>query len=175
MSGAMSGGALPVAGVSLETQHRVEQFLYRQAEILDDRLWDEWLALFTADAHYWMPASPEQTEGDGQANIFWEDHYLMRTRIGRINHPMAWSQSPANRTGHVVSHVVVEAEDASSGDLVVRSKFYVAEYRMDEQRFFAGKYRHNLKNTPDGYRIELQRVDIVNVEGPFDYVLQYWI
>ena len=166
---------LPVADVSLETQHRVEQFLYRQAEILDDRLWDHWLALFTPEGHYWMPAAPEQTVGEGQANIFYEDHYLMRVRIGRINHPMAWSQSPPNRTGHVVSNVVVEAEDTSSGDLVVRSKFFVAEYRDDEQRFFAGKYRHNLVNGPDGYRIQLQRVDIVNVEGPFDYVLQYWI
>ena len=63
------------AGVSLETQHKAEQFLYRQAEILDDRIWDDWLALFTADGHYWMPATPEQTEGEGQPNIFYEDHY----------------------------------------------------------------------------------------------------
>lgn len=167
--------SLPVANASLETQHAVEQFLYRQAEILDDRLWDEWLALFTAEGHYWMPAAPEQMVGEGQPNIFYEDHYLMRVRIGRINHPYAWSQYPPNRTGHVVSNVVVEAEDPSLGDLVVRSKFFVAEYRNDEQRFFAGKYRHHLTNGPDGYRIRLQRVDIVNVEGPFDYVLQYWI
>ena len=62
------------AGVSLKTQHKAEQFLYRQAEILDDRIWDDWLALFTAEGHYWMPATPEQTEGEGQPNIFYEDH-----------------------------------------------------------------------------------------------------
>ena len=163
------------AGVSLETQHKAEQFLYRQAEILDDRIWDDWLALFTAEGHYWMPATPEQTEGEGQPNIFYEDHYLMRIRIGRINHPNAWSQSPPNRTGHVVSNVIVESEDAATGDLVVRSKFHVVEFRNDEQRYFAGKYRHDLVCTPAGYRIRLQRVDIVNVEGPFEYVLQYWI
>ena len=163
------------AGVSLKTQHKAEQFLYRQAEILDDRIWDDWLALFTAEGHYWMPATPEQTEGEGQPNIFYEDHYLMRIRIGRINHPNAWSQSPPNRTGHVVSNVIVESEDAATGDLVVRSKFHVVEFRNDEQRYFSGKYRHDLASTPGGYRIRLQRVDIVNVEGPFDYVLQYWI
>ena len=161
--------------VSLETQHKVEQFLYRQAEILDDRLWDDWLALFTEDGHYWMPASPEQTEGEGQPKIFYEDHYLMRVRTGRVNHPNAWSQYPPNRTSHVVSNVVIDSEDAGSGDLVVRSKFHVVEYRNDEQRYFAGKYRHELVNGQDGYRIRLQRVDIVNNEGPFDYVLQYWI
>ena len=161
--------------VDIETQQRVEQFLYRQAEILDDRLWDDWLKLFAVDGYYWMPASPEQTIGEGQTNIFYEDHYLMRIRIGRINHPSAWSQNPPNRTGHVISNVIVESEDRETGDLVARSKFHVVEYRNDEQRYFAGKYRHDLKHTQNGYQICLQRVDIVNVEGPFDYVLQYWI
>lgn len=160
---------------SLETQRAVEQFLYRQAEILDDRRWDDWLALFTKDGRYWMPADPEQTTGEGVPNIFYEDHYLMQTRIKRLLHPRAWSQSPPNRTSHVVSNVIIESEDAATGDVVARSKFFVAEYRLYELRYFAGKYRHHLRKTGDGYRIEVQRVDIVNVEGPFDYVLQYWI
>ena len=161
--------------ISLETQFKAEQFLYRQAEVLDERLWDEWLNLFATDGHYWMPASREQTEAEGQPNIFYEDHYLMRVRIGRINHPNAWSQYPPNHTGHVVSNVIVESENSKTGDLSVRSKFHLVEYRNDEQRYFAGKYHHDLLNTPEGYQIRLQRVDIVNVEGPFEYVLQYWI
>ena len=44
-------------GISLETQFKAEQFLYRQAEVLDERLWDEWLNLFATAGHYWMPAS----------------------------------------------------------------------------------------------------------------------
>ncbi len=161
--------------ISLETQFKAEQFLYRQAEVLDERLWDEWLNLFAIDGYYWMPASREQAEAEGQPNIFYEDHYLMRVRIGRINHPNAWSQYPPNHTGHVVSNVIVESESSKTGDLLVRSKFHLVEYRNDEQRYFAGKYHHDLLNTAEGYQIRLQRVDIVNVEGPFEYVLQYWI
>ena len=180
MSGGMSGQAATTpasaaAPVSLETQRAVEQFLYRQAECLDERRWDEWLALFAADGHYWMPAAPEQTTGEGLPNIFYEDLYLMRIRIKRVSHPSAWSQYPPNRTSHVVSNVMVESEDAETGDLTVRSRFYVAEYRNDLLRHFAGSYRHDLRATPDGYRIALQRVDLVNVEGPFEYVLQYWL
>lgn len=163
------------AGVSLETQRSVEQFLYRQAEILDGRAWDDWLNLFTKDGIYWMPASPEQTTGEGVPNIFYEDHYLMRTRAKRIEHPRAWSQHLTNRTSHVVSNAIVEREDPRTGDVVVRSKFFVAEYRLDAMRYFAGKYRHDLQKGGDGYRIRLQRVDLVNVEGPFEYVLQYWL
>lgn len=161
--------------VSLETQNAAEQLLYRQAEILDDRRWDDWMALFTRDGTYWMPADPEHEDPDGLPNIFHEDRYLMLTRIRRLQHPRAWSQSPRNRTSHVVSNVIVESEDRQTGALVVRSKFHVVEYRLDATRYFAGSYRHELVATPDGLKINRQRVDIVNVEGPFDYVLQYWI
>lgn len=169
----MSAGA--TAAVSLETQRAVEQFLYLQAEILDDRRWQDWLALFTKDGTYWMPADPAHDDPDGMPSIFYEDIYLMQTRVRRLEHPRAWSQSPKNRTSHVVSNVIVEDEDGGSGVIRARSKFHVVEYRLDDMRYFAGSYRHELQATPDGLRIRRQRVDIVNVDGPFDYVLQFWI
>ncbi|MGB0630836.1 MAG: aromatic-ring-hydroxylating dioxygenase subunit beta [Alphaproteobacteria bacterium] len=162
------------ADVSVETQRAVEQFLFRQAEILDEKQMDDWLELFTEDGWYWMPAEEEQTEGDGQPNIFWEDRDLMLMRIARNTHPRAHSQAPHNRLNHVVSNVIIESENAE-GDVIVRSRFHCAEYFRYQIRTFSGKYRHVLKKTPDGYRIALQRVDLVNREGPYDYVLQWWL
>ena len=161
--------------VSMQTQRAVEQFLYRQADVLDERNWDEWLRLFSADGIYWMPVSRDQETGDGVPNIFYEDHFLMRIRVARVTHVRAHSQRPPNRTSHVVSNVVIESEDPDSGDVVARSKFHVCEYRNDELRHFAGQYRHQLTKTDDGYRIRQQRVDLVNAEGPWEYVLQYWL
>ncbi len=165
----------PVADVDTETQLAVERFLYLQAECLDDKRWDTWLGLFTPDGHYWMPATEDQTEGEGQPNIFWEDLDYMTVRIRRNNHPHAWSQSPGNRLSHVVSNVVIESVDPATGDVVVRSKFHCSEYYRYQVRHFAGKYRHHLKKAGDGYRIQLQRVDLLNAEGPFDYVMQWWL
>ena len=51
----------------------------------------------------------------------------------------------------------------------------MVEYRLDDQRYFGGKYTHTLKTTDKGFKIKLQRVDLVNVEGPFDYVMQVWL
>ncbi len=169
-----AGDPIAVADVRTETQLAVERFLYRQAEILDEKLWDDWLALFTEDGHYWMPVEANQTDGEGVPNIFWEDLNLMKMRIRRNNHPQAHSQAPENRLCHVVSNVIIESEDAN-GDIVVRSRFHCAEYLRYEVRSFTGKYRHYLKLTPDGYRIALQRADLVNREGPYDYVLQWWL
>jgi len=168
-------GPLPVAKVSADTQRAAELFIYRQAEILDDQSWNEWLSLFTEDGRYWMPAGRNQEVADGVANIFWEDLNLMLVRVRRNTHPHAWSQSPPNRLSHVVSNVIVEHEDAKTGDLIVRSKFQCTEYLRYDQRYFAGKYRHHLVKTADGYRIKLQRVDLLNCEGPFDYVIQWWL
>ncbi len=166
---------LPVAKVTPQVQTAVEQFLYRQAEILDDKHWDEWLKLFTDNGRYWAPVTEDQTVGEGVPNIFYEDLDLMRVRVKRVNHPRAWSQKPPHRTCHVVSNIVIERHDAGTGDVVVRSKFHMAEFRRDQVRHFVGKYRHTLKSTKAGYRIELQRVDLVNAEGPYEYVLLTWL
>lgn len=171
----MTSDVTAAAAMSLETQREVEQFLYRQAETLDERRWDDWLDLFTTEGHYWMPADPAHTDGEGVPSIFYEDQYMMRVRARRLEHPRAWSQSPRNRTNHVVSNVIVEHEDLESGDISVRSKFIVVEFRLDEQRYFTGTYRHHLVRTPEGLKIVLQRVDLLNFDGPFDYVLQFWI
>jgi len=153
----------------------VEQLLYRQAESLDAKRWGDFIELFTEDGRYWMPASPEQTTGEGVPSIFWEDRDLMTVRMKRVTHPHAWSQSPMWGTSHLVSNVAIESEDAKTGDLVVRSRFHMMEFRRDTSRHFAGTYRHHFARTKDGYKIKLQRVDMVNGQGPYDYVLQVWV
>ena len=169
-----TGDRFSSAPVSVETQLAVERLLYRQAEILDEKQWDEWLALFAEDGHYWMPVSEDQEDGEGVPNIFWENVNLMKMRIRRNNHPQAHSQAPENRLCHVVSNVIVESEEPN-GDVVVRSRFHCAEYLRYDVRSFTGKYRHYLRKTPEGYRIALQRVDLVNREGPYEYVIQWWL
>ena len=159
----------------VRTQHAVAQFLYRQSELLDAKLWQHYIDLFADDGHYWMPAMPEQTTGEGVPSIFYEDKNLMRVRMKRVLHPDAWSQRPLWGTSHVVSNVVVESIDAESGDVTVRSRFHMLELRRDNTRHFAGSYLHHLTQIADGYLIRLQRVDMVNAQAPYDYVLQVWV
>jgi len=160
---------------SVDIQYKVEQFLYRQADILDERDWAAWLKLFTKEGKYWMPVSPDQKTGEGVPNIFYEDRYLMDMRIRRVEHPYAHSQKAGHRTSHVVSNVIVDEVNEKTGDIKCHSRFHMVEYRLETQRYFAGKYTHLLEKTKNSYLIKLQRVDIANVEGPFDYVMQVWL
>src|ERR1700691_4617382 len=73
-------------GAGGDTLREVEQLLYHQAELLDRREWGEFIPLFAKDGLYWMPASPEQTTGDGVPSIFYEDRDLMTVRMKRVTH-----------------------------------------------------------------------------------------
>jgi benzoate/toluate 1,2-dioxygenase subunit beta len=165
----------PAAADTHTPQHAIEQFLYAQAESLDGKRWQDYIDLFTDDGHYWMPAAPEQTTGEGVPSIFYEDKNLMQVRMRRVQHPDAWSQRPLWGTNHLVSNVIVESENRKKGELVVRSRFHMMEFRRETSRHFGGSYVHHLVRTPDGFRIRLQRVDMVNAQGPFEYVLQIWV
>lgn len=155
-------------------QHAVEQFLYAQAALLDNKRWQDWIDLFTPEGVYWMPPEPSQLHWDGQPAIFAEDKNLMTVRMKRVLHPDAWSQRPLWETNHLVSNVVLD-KVAANGDVVVRSRFHVMELRRDDVRHFAGQYTHYLKKAKDGWRIALQRVDMTNAQATYEYVLQVWV
>ena len=157
----------------MNSHHEVEQFLYRQSELLDTKQWKKWIDLFTPDGIYWMPPDASYKTWDGQPAIFAEDKNLMTVRMNRVLHPDAWSQRPLWETNHVVSNVVIEK--SSSKGVTVRSRFHMMELRRDDVRHFAGSYRHELVKTKGGYRIKLQRVDMTNAQAAYDYVLQVWV
>jgi benzoate/toluate 1,2-dioxygenase beta subunit len=158
----------------MKSQHAVEQFLYRQSELLDTKSWQAWIDLFTPDGIYWMPPAPEYQTWEGQPAIFSEDKNLMTVRMNRVLHPDAWSQRPLWETNHVVSNVVV-SKTKPNGDVEVKSRFHMMELRRDDVRHFAGQYTHHLKKTKTGYKIKLQRVDMTNAQAAYDYVLQVWV
>ena len=67
-----------------DVQYDVEQFLYRQAELLDTKQWQPYVDLFTEDGVYWMPPEPTYKTWDGQPAIFAEDKNLMTVRMKRV-------------------------------------------------------------------------------------------
>ncbi|MBS0420803.1 MAG: aromatic-ring-hydroxylating dioxygenase subunit beta [Proteobacteria bacterium] len=156
-----------------DLQQRVEQFLFHQGELLDEKQWAAYIDLFSADGVYWMPATPEQTEWLDSPSIFVEDRRMMEIRMGRVTHPNAWSQAPQWGTSHLVGNVVIES--VSETEISVRSRFQMMELRRDTTRHFAGAYRHKLQREGDDFKIALQRVDLLNGQAPFDYVLQIWV
>jgi 3-phenylpropionate/cinnamic acid dioxygenase small subunit len=151
--------------------NEVEDLIHREAGLLDDCRYDEWVALFTEDALYWVPVSPEmQTPRDGPSH-FRDDKQIMKVRTHRLANPRAFAAEPSPRTVHVVSGVRIESEGAD--EIVVTSSQIMLEYRNrnrfeEDQRLFGGRVRHRLRRTPEGLRIAEKRIDLINAEGPFN-------
>lgn len=67
-------------------QHEIEQYLYREAALLDDREWDRWEALFADGGTYWVPLAHDQTDALNHASLFYEDAMMREVRRRRLNH-----------------------------------------------------------------------------------------
>ena len=143
----------------------VEEFLFLEARLLDERRFDDWLALFTDDAVYWVPARPSQQSASEELSIYYEDRNLMDVRVRRLQHADTHAQIPPSRTRHVVGNVVIDNDDAGDDGLEVRSKLVMFEYRDDRQVVFAADCRHALRRDGGGFRIASKRVDLVNCEA----------
>ncbi len=105
----------------------VEQFLYREARLLDERRFDEWLQLFTDDLHYWMSGrrsrypkgskaiaildpdhySEEELVRDDELSLFDETKATLAARVARLGSGMAWAEDPPSRTRHLIMNVEV--------------------------------------------------------------------
>ena len=148
----------PVATKGLVTRAQVEDFLYREAALLDDWKLEEWQELLTDDAAYYVPPN-DQLEGDHRSTLFLvaDDRERIRQRIIRVLDPNCRAEYPKSRTRRMISNVRILAVDA---DLVtVAANFVCYRFRRYERiREYVGAYRYILKQAGDSFRIKERRV-----------------
>ena len=146
----------------------IELLLYRETEYLDQCRYDDWLALFTDDCRYWVPARKEQTDPVNDISLFYEDRDLMEMRVRRLQHPRAHSLDNPITTSHVTGVKVIEDVSAATGEIIITTRFQMVEYQRGEQRLFAGVYRYHLHRVSEGFKISFKRVDLINCDAYFE-------
>jgi 3-phenylpropionate/cinnamic acid dioxygenase small subunit len=144
-----------------------EAFLIHEARLLDEGCFDDWLALFTPDARYWVPSQADQSDPFETVSLMYDDRRLLETRVRRLSDPRIYSQEPRSRTSRTVTNVSIEP-DADEPGVIVRSKFVLVEYRREEQRLFAGTSFHRLVGNGDAMRIAMKKVELINCDAPLD-------
>jgi 3-phenylpropionate/cinnamic acid dioxygenase small subunit len=153
---------MPTAA-DIELSREIEQFLYREAWLLDHGRLDEWLGLFTGDATYWIPLQANQADPLTTSSIVYDDRRLLEVRVRQFQHPRAHARVPAPRTVHQVGNVRVV--EAGAHDVRVGSTLVVVEYRRERQRVWGALVEHRLRRSADGFRIAAKRIDLVNSEA----------
>ncbi len=151
----------------------VEQFLYREARMLDERRFHEWLTLFTDDVRYWMASRSNRYPKSSKAiSILDPDRYVeddvgredelaildetkvtLSGRVARLDTGMAWAEDPPSRTRHLISNIEVEAGDVDS-ELRVYCNFIVYRSRAEtEQDFYVGARQDVLRRVDGAWKI----------------------
>jgi 3-phenylpropionate/cinnamic acid dioxygenase small subunit len=124
------------SAVSWELEREVCAFLHYEAELLDERRFDEWIDLLDDSLRYRMPV--RATRPDRQGSEFSEEMYhfddtklTLKMRVDRLNSGDAWAEVPPSRTRHFVTNIRVAAV-ADAGSIGVRSNLLLARTRGDE-------------------------------------------
>jgi p-cumate 2,3-dioxygenase beta subunit len=142
------------------TRSQVEDFLYREAALLDEWKLGEWLELLTEDAAYYVPPN-DHPEGDHRTVLFIlaDDIVRIRERVKRLMSPECHAEYPHSRTRRLISNVRIVGVD---GDLVtVAANFVCSRFRRYERvREYVGAYRFVLKRAGEDLLIKERRVII---------------
>lgn len=118
-------------------QYEVEQFLYHEARLLDERKFEDWLALLTDDIHYWMPIRRTTMARDvgneftrpGAMAFFDDDKNFLQLRVKKTSANNAWSEDPPSRTRHFVTNIrIVDIQDE---DIAIEANFHLYRTRLD--------------------------------------------
>lgn len=141
----------------MELTHRVKQFYYREAEILDDGHFADWLELFEDDLFYFAPLRTNRLRrqaalsisSEGEAAYFDETKDSLAWRIRRYDSGMAWAEDPPSRTRHLISNILVRHH--GENELMVRSSFLVYRNRLQmETDLYSGGRTDILRIREDG-------------------------
>jgi p-cumate 2,3-dioxygenase beta subunit len=148
----------PVAAKDLVTRAQVEDFLYHEAALLDEWRLDEWQALLTDDAGYYVPSN-DQPESNHRRALFLiaDDRERIRQRIIRVQDPNCHAEYPKSRTRRMINNVRILSME---GDLIsVAANFVCYRFRRYERiREYVGSYHYMLRRSGDGFRIKERRV-----------------
>ncbi|WP_029066123.1 aromatic-ring-hydroxylating dioxygenase subunit beta [Labrenzia sp. DG1229] len=147
------------------SKEQVIDFLYEEARMLDEGRYDEWLALWLEDGHYWMPLDYKQTDPHLVTSLLYEDMFMLRLRVERLNGARTFSQKPKSRCHHVIQRPFID--EMTDNRVVTSTSMHYVETRLDEQFLLALTAVHELAVVDGVLRIANKRVDILNCDAAF--------
>jgi 3-phenylpropionate/cinnamic acid dioxygenase small subunit len=154
-------------------EREVEKFYYKEARLLDEWKFHEWLDLFTEDVHYWMPVRTTRYTRESKAiavldrahqrtdelaredelAIFDETKQTLNMRVARLDTGQAWAEDPLSRTRHLITNIEVEEGD-NANEVKVLNNFFTWRNRLEtEADIFVGRREDTLRKEDGNWKI----------------------
>jgi 3-phenylpropionate/cinnamic acid dioxygenase small subunit len=155
----------------LALAREIENFLYHEAQLLDERRFEEWLELLADDVHYWMPIRSnvkfgewhaENTSAEDEMNWFDDDKSSLTFRVRQILTGIHWAEEPISRITHMVSNVQLLDATPDAGnprEVEVASNFLAYRNRLEtETDTFVGRRHDLLRRGAHGWQIARREI-----------------
>ena len=149
----------------------ITEFLYREAELLDERRYREWLDLLADDIRYWMPMRRNVKYGDddgeftralSDVNWFDEGKDTLSRRVKQIETGIHWAEEPHSRLSHLVTNVQLQGAEpsfAAPQEVSVTCRFLIYRNRVQtETDILVGKREDLLRRAGDGWQIARRKI-----------------
>jgi 3-phenylpropionate/cinnamic acid dioxygenase small subunit len=149
-----------------QLQYEIEQFLYREADILDRRRYRDWLELLTDDIEYWMPIRTTRSAGDeeqefakpGEGAFFDDKRHHLEERVKKLYTGFSWSEDPPSRTRHMVSNVRI-IDRPSDSELFVECNFLIYRTRLArDEDIWVGRREDTLRRENGEWKIAKRHI-----------------
>lgn len=146
----------------------IGEFLAFEADLLDARRYEDWLALLTEDIRYWMPMARNMASDDTGREFTIEDEDVnwieegietIRQRVAQLATGLHWAEQPPSRTSHMISNLRVLENSDGLDEVKTRCRFLVYRNRLeDEQNIFVGKRNDTLRRVNGSWKIARREI-----------------
>jgi 3-phenylpropionate/cinnamic acid dioxygenase small subunit len=159
-----------VSSEDMALQYEIEQFLYHEAALLDERRFTEWLGLLDPELEYWMPVRSTRALGDeahefaklGEGAFFDEDKASIEQRVTKLTTGFAWAEDPPSRTRHNVSNVRIL--ERGGGLIRIACNFLLLRTRLaNDNDLWSGRREDTLRPNERSFTIVKRHLFIDHV------------
>ncbi len=138
----------------------VARFLAREARLMDEGRYDEWLSLWADDGLYWVPCNHDDVDPLREVSLIYDDRLRLGERVERLKSGSVLAQQPNPRMRRVVANIEIEA--GPGGETVAHSNFVLGIARPTGQQVWIGHNIHHLRGSGAGLKIARKKVLLIN-------------
>ena len=151
------------AVIDFAARDEFRRLLEREARMLDQLRYEDWLAMYAAECIYWVPSTPNAGDPRREISVMFDDRRRLEDRVYRLRTGFAWSQAPASRTVRLISNVE-GFTTAHEGIWMLRSNFLITEFWGNETRLLSGWSGHRIVREDAGWKIAAKQVNLIECD-----------
>jgi 3-phenylpropionate/cinnamic acid dioxygenase small subunit len=151
------------AVIDVAVRDEFRRLLEREARLLDQLRYEDWISMYTAECIYWVPSTPKAGDPRREISVMFDDRRRLEDRIYRLRTGFAWSQAPASRTVRLITNVEV-FETTHADIFMLRSNFLITEFWDDETRLLSGWSGHRIVRDGSGWKIAAKQINLIECD-----------